>query len=113
VKITVKAAEQAIRNHQSFDAGNLTGRGIYVLTPLHEVPPLLREGQEARMAAYMATGERNAPASAPVYVVCSYGVPVAYVAVSGEVVTADLRSDQKTQTTMRHQALALRALKAR
>ncbi|MEU8327330.1 hypothetical protein [Micromonospora sp. NPDC048839] len=111
---TPAQARQAMTVRNGFTWGALSGRGIYVLTPVISTGQLpteyanrLRALQREREAAYLAGKGRDAIPDAPAYVVTSYGTPIAWVTVAGEVVIPPVTYNP---TISRHQALARLAL---
>ncbi|MFC4089334.1 hypothetical protein [Micromonospora sp. GCM10011541] len=112
----IKTADAAgfIANLVPFKAGNLRGEAVAVLSAPPTTSGLpaeyaarLREAQIERTQRYLAGAGRDAVQDAPRYIVSSYGLPVAWVTLAGEVVVPPVTH---TGTIARHQRIARAAL---
>lgn len=114
MRVKVSEAAKFIAIGCPFIAGNLRGESVGVLS----APPVtsglpaeyadrLREAQMELTLQYLAGGDRDAVKDAPRYIVSSYGMPVAWVTIGGDVV---IPSVTHSRTTARHQRMARAAL---
>ncbi|MEV4642754.1 hypothetical protein AB0J80_35965 [Actinoplanes sp. NPDC049548] len=108
-------AQVRMRNRCPFRAASLKGELVGVLAgliPTGQLPAehadRLHELQAERADRYMGLGGvRDGVKDAPVYVVSSYGTPIAWVTQGGDVVIPEVTY---SPTTTRHQKIARRAL---
>lgn len=114
MNVSVSKAPGLIANLTPFRAGNLRGDAVAVLSAPPSVAGLppevgerLREAQMERSRRYLAGEGREAVQDAPQYIVTSYGIPVAWVTVAGEVILPDA---ELSGTMRRHQDMARAAL---
>ncbi|OKI45094.1 hypothetical protein A6A27_11790 [Micromonospora sp. CB01531] len=116
MRVKIADAARFIANLCPFTAGSLRGDCLQVLSGVAatgelpaEYAETLREAQRERTARYLAGEGREAVPHAPAYVVTSYGTPIAWVTLAGEVVIPPMTY---SATTTRHQALVRAALGA-
>jgi len=108
-RVTVTEGLRRATHLIPFDAANLSGQGVYVCTPVSTIPEQFRKSQTTRNAVYMRTGHRSSPGYAPMYVVTSYGTPIAWVSLDGRThfasrddVLATAQSVARAQAMSRH-----------
>ncbi|HYJ33758.1 MAG TPA: hypothetical protein VE326_11110 [Candidatus Binatia bacterium] len=114
MKSTIANAGHYMSRLTAFVADNLRAETLFVLSGMPETGKLpgpyasaLRDAQSERKERYLTGEGRNAAPHAPMYVVFSYGTPIAWVTIAGSVVIPDVRY---SATTSRHQKLAREAL---
>ncbi|MFI5840562.1 hypothetical protein ACIA8K_12720 [Catenuloplanes sp. NPDC051500] len=111
-RINVRNADGRIQALVPFNAGNLTGVHVGVLSGGIETGQLpeeyakpLRDAKSLWTGNYVS-GDGKVPADAPVYVVYSYETPIAWVTASRKRVIPDTKY---SMTTSRHQGIVRRA----